>query len=250
MQDLMIGITKMKIEELITNRCSFITVAEQYKQRNLIFEGLIVSHPVEQVVSKLNQHIPHGSFLITKDPDSGLKGILYKTDKALPIDQFKKLAQLLNSLGWFCSAIAVNNGDFRKFSNNALINILNAPYNLLEIDIAAKFDIQTTTPPKLLYHATPSVNIAKIQKIGLVPKSKNLLMATKDRIYFSSSLQNLKDVLIPHLSEINKVDSWSILQLDTTAIDRREIRWFLDTKYPHGYYVIQNIRPEWLQVVD
>ena len=48
--------------------------------------------------------------------------------------------------------------------------------------------------PSILYQITPTVNVDKILKIGLVPKSRSKASYHPDRVFLSKSLEDIEEL--------------------------------------------------------
>lgn len=215
---------------------------------NLIYEGLIVSRPALLIYHKLKSHFPNAQVQRSYDETNGTS-ILLISFKDIIREDFKFLEQLINSLGWFFSAYCVNNRDWKRFDLSEVQKAVDTNSGMIRLQIEAKYDIEEQDIPNLLYHATPTVYIGKIQRQGLVPKSKNNMVAYGSRIYAAVDLDNLEYVLIPDLADNSNRKDWTIFSINTSDSIHPKIRWFKDPAYPYGYYTSTNIPPARLRIV-
>jgi len=110
-------------------------------------------------------------------------------------------AKLTNQFGWFPSSMDIlsNNGIVNKMIYNEdyiLINYKNI--KKIEITYESKFNTLYLNQVDKLYHLTIKEYKNKINKIGLIPKSKNKKTYHTDRIYLCSELNDCK-LLIPQM---------------------------------------------------
>lgn len=208
-----------------------------------VYEGLIVSQPVLVVEQKLKEHFHFLTIETEHDPE-GLTAKIFINISVIEEKDWFFLLKLLNLLGWFISTIAVHN-NWEKTNYEKLLGYLNNQVPIV-LQCEAKYDIEDVGSPNIpdiMYHATPSQNLPKIKKIGLVPKTKNNMLAYGDRIYVATQLCNLEHRLIPHLAAESKQRRWTIFAINTSREIRPTIRWFRDPNYSYGYYTKTNIPP-------
>lgn len=101
-----------------------------------------------------------------------------------------------------------------------------------------------------LYHATPSIYVQKILKIGLVPKNKNTLFFYPSRIYCMRG-NNLSEDQIQIINNIQREraktaktddNSYTILVIDVSFLPR-DIKFFVDPMAPDAILTHNNIPP-------
>lgn len=230
-----------------------------------ITEGLIKTHDFDVVKSK--EHIFLNPLRINYDL------IYYETNNTihLEIDYFNKIQDInstidciesfmVNMMGWFPSHMILINLHDKENSLPYNRFFLKDKQDFLEkvvIIFESKFDIQLTEVPKKLYHLTIQEFENKIQKQGLIPKSKSKLSFHPDRIYFTkhklgclSLINQMKffyksNNWLKIKSKIN--DKWLIYEIDTTNLD---LKIYCDPNYIGGFYVLNNIPPTSLKIID
>ena len=106
-----------------------------------------------------------------------------------------------------------------------------------------------------MYHATPSIYLDKIMKIGLTPKTKNSLGNYPDRIYMTignhltqedlmlfGALQNLRGN-----KDIYDNNEYSILQIDVKKLPNN-MKMYIDPRANNAVFTYDNIKPECLTI--
>ena len=157
----------------------------------------------------------------------------------------------INNMRYFPSVIILNN-KFVKFNYDNVVKLLSYPNNLIRIDFEPKFDpelLESEIPDKA-YHIAPTQNEDKILRIGLAPKSKEKISKHPDRVYLSSSIDSIIEILSHHPT-FKKYDSSTIFEVNIKDLLKvRFIRWFSDPNFKEGgFYTYENIPPKYLQVI-
>jgi len=92
--------------------------------------------------------------------------------------------------------------------------------------------------PKVLYHTTPTKNVASILEYGLKPKSEDLRHKYPPRIYVADDDKSLKS-LATELKRWKGDEDYSIIKIDTSGLD---IKLYIDSTSAYkGHYYIQGI---------
>lgn len=122
----------------------------------------------------------------------------------------------------------------------------------IKITYEPKYDKIEKLPNKL-YHISIQEYKDKINKNGLIPKSKSKLSKHLDRIYVCSDINDcykliLKMKLIYSDDKFkNHNTKWIIYEIDTNNLD---ISLYKDPNYNGGYYIVENISPNNLKIID
>lgn len=223
---------------------------DRIREISKVYEGLVVSQPPWSVSDKIKKHFPDVLVKFSRDPDSNLLTIRLTFGKQiLSIDQFNKLYVLINNLGWYGSwYITPIEEQVFKFNIEEIKKLLQTDRAVI-VQIEAKYDVEEMSKPRELYHGTPLINVDKILRQGIVPKSKAIDLSYPDRIYLATKLDNLVDKLIPHIAEEKKITDWAIFKIkDLNNISPR-LRLFRDPLYPYGYYALANIPPKNIELI-
>lgn len=165
----------------------------------------------------------------------------------------------INMMGWFPSTMIVKNlsGMENSFKYNREYLIENMEFlDNVEIIFESKFDHEVSIPKKL-YHLSIQEFKSNILKRGLSPKSKSKLSYHDDRIYVCKkkfSCYNLiKNMKMFYISKKwtnpkNKINyKWVIYEINTDGL---ELKLYSDPNYIDGYYLLSNIPPNNIKVLD
>lgn len=212
-----------------------------------LYEGLISSASPWTVINYLTHSFP--TIKVTHQQNSNNNTVvIFVNVYAGDSQTLRGVSKRADTLGWFPSTYAdLDTNTFVKYHPVKILDVYDRSKRGVTIHFEAKYDVEATVPERL-YHATPLKYKDKISKIGLVPRSHSKLTTHPERIYFADNQRNLVDVLIPHMVERARHDTWAIFEArlrDATP----KIRLFHDPLYPHGYYTLQNIAPSYLRLL-
>ncbi len=227
-------------------------------------EGLTKTHDFDVIKSK--EHLFLGKLNINYD----IKYFSSNNVVYLTLFDFNRIQNIksifdciesfmINMMGWFPSKMIITNlsGMVNNLDYNLFYLIDNSEFfTQVQIIFESKFDIEIDIPNKI-YHLSIVEYEKKILKYGLSPKSKNKLSYHPDRIYVCSSKIGCLS-LISHMkfhyntqrwkNPKSKVDDrWIIFEIDTTNLN---LKLYCDPNYIGGYYVLGNIPPNSLRVID
>jgi hypothetical protein len=142
-----------------------------------------------------------------------------------------------NTLGWFPSFIETE--EYTGKWNEKYFK-----EGEIQIRFEAKYDEQIVENiPPILYHISPTQNIEKILKIGLVPKSRSKAAYHPDRVYLSKDLKNIED-LGEMFYQKTGIRDWTILKIKTDMIPGDYFKLYKDPNFSQGYYTLNNIPPQ------
>lgn len=237
-----------------------------------INEGLIKTYPGDKVLKDIlssleNLHINStGSF-----EDNKIK-LTISNFNNIPLNKIRHLFDhidtfVVNRGGWFPSTMKIikltNIHKLSKYNFDDIIRI-NDEIDSITITYESKFDIEESNIPDKLYHLTIKEYQKKINKIGLIPKSKSKLSSHLDRIYVCKTKQDCVDLIPKMMMYYTGEEDENIYKLgkeffnkDITPIiyeidnSSKEIdKLYLDINYGEkGYYILNNILPDKLKVV-
>lgn len=147
-----------------------------------------------------------------------------------------------NNLGWFPSFMEteeyVGKWDEKYFKEGEI-----------KLRFEAKFDEEIVEKiPPVLYHITPTQNVNKILKIGLVPKSRSKASYHPDRVYLSNYLEDIEDLGEMFYQKTGE-KNWTILKINTDLIPGEYFKLYTDPNYEPGYYTLNNIPPQAIEKV-
>jgi hypothetical protein len=154
-------------------------------------------------------------------------------------------------LGYFPSVFSVDNNenrnkdindidDFVKYVKNYKLDTNNEVYIQFESWLD---DIVET--PKILYHVCRTIDVEKIERYGLSPRSKHKISYHPDRIYLVSDYLSAISI-IKQFKEIEDIE-YSIVKItpDTEQLNIRR-----DPNFDSGFYSTQNILPTWIDNIE
>jgi hypothetical protein len=172
---------------------------------------------------------------------------------------------MINWFGWFPSQMNMinwlNQENIKMYNREILIEKYQ-DLKSVEITYEAKYDLESKIPHKL-YHLSIQEFESKILKLGLSPKSGNKLTKHFDRIYVCNNIDDCKK-LIPRMKllfnekkfnnrKLKLNDKWVIYEINTNLPNKPkkfELKLFKDPNYPFGYYIIDNINPQNIKIID
>lgn len=179
-------------------------------------------------------------------------------------DVFKSEIEYLQSLfidrfGWFPTLMIIDTEKFKNYKipyDKSILLSKNKLLDKVEIIFEAKYDIEINIPDKL-YHLSIQEYEKSILNNGICPKSKSKLTKHLDRIYVCIDVDKCYE-LIPRMkleyknliyfNSKNKIDyKWIIYEINTKKLD---IKLYQDPNYIGGYYVIENIHPNNIKIID
>ena len=151
----------------------------------------------------------------------------------------------------------INKDKFDKIQKefNSVLNFYNfkcirkniADRNRITVTLEAVYGdkIDINVSDRIFYHTTPSRNVEKILRQGLVPKDRGKLGLNRpDRIYLSLYIDKL---LLSELSRDSQCD-YSVLKIDLR--NKPDIAIYKDPYCEeNGYYCTDNIPPTCISIV-
>jgi len=150
-------------------------------------------------------------------------------------------------IGYFPSVFSVNDikkrpksikdiDDFVEYVKNYELDKENKVY----IQFESWLDEQIETPEKL-YHVCRTIDVEKIKRYGISPKSKHKISYHPDRIY----------LVVNYLSAISIVDQFKEIDKNDYSVvcitpENNKLLLRKDPNFNDGYYTTQNILPSWI----
>lgn len=236
-----------------------------------INEGVIKTYPSKIVVKEI-RHQLEGLRINNK---------IYDLDECITIEifDFNKIpyylienlfevifASVVNRGGWFPSEMKLTNLFGNIITKNFNMDIIIENYKNIEsiyLKFESKFDCIEINIPNKLYHLSIKQYENKILKEGLSPKSKSKLSLHPDRIYLCKTIQDC-EFLIPVMKfkyteekidkkltkniKFDKNTDFIIFEIDNSdnIINNSNNLLYKDPNYNNGYYIINNIKPEYI----
>lgn len=238
-----------------------------------INEGLIKTYPGDLVLNDVLKSLKHmsincsGSFV-----DSKIK-LTINNFNFIPLVKLKHLFDhidtfIINRGGWFPSTMEITKLSgikrYLKYSFSDIIRI-HDEIDSIRIDYESKFDKEENDIPDKLYHLTIKEYQKKINKIGLIPRSKSKLSSHLDRVYVCKTYQDCIDLIPKMMFYYSGEKDENIYKLgknffgkDITPIiyeidntNKIVDNLYFDINYGEkGYYTLSNIPPDKLKQID
>lgn len=192
-----------------------------------------------------------------------INDIMYNHTFGLCLDVINVM--MINWFGWFPSQMKMvnwlNQPNTKMYNKEVLIEKYKDLKNV-EITYEAKYDLQDNIPDKL-YHLSIQQFEKKILDNGLSPKAGNKLTKHFDRIYVCDNITDCKN-LIPRMKlifyekkfnnpKLKLNDKWIIYEINTNLPNKPNdfiLKLFKDPNYKNGYYLVDNIPPQNIIIVD
>jgi hypothetical protein len=236
--------------KVITNYKDFLTS---------IKEGLITTHNIYRYVDNL--HLQLKSFNIENKIEIIDKYsyfiTIFNPKCLLDSDAQSSLLSTNNLLGYFPSYVFLYKKNTQNSFNFDLKRILEQIAKLDILKIKMKFEGKyedglyknNIVIPKLCYHLSPIDNESKIQKTGLIPKSKNKKSIHPERIYLFDDYTDY-NILLANL-KMHDMKSFGYSRLynlyEITMNDK--IILHTDPSFTDGYYTYDNISPKDIKIL-
>lgn len=210
-----------------------------------INEGLITSYDARRVVNIVRRKFnldPDRAFNYVYESNGKYTDmifiLMYKNSDNNLIGSLK---HILNTCGYFLTKD-------EKYYNDCILYQFEPKFgNDVTDEIMEKY--------KFLFHATPFVNLTKIMKIGLIPKSKSTSFFYPDRVHCmignhltDEQLAALKDVQKDRArTDIQDNNQYIILRVDVKKLPKNMV-FFIDPKMKDAIYTYDTIPPEAINV--
>lgn len=227
------------------------TYKEEYELN--LQEGLIKTTPIGEAIYILKKQFPSWFFQYEKgDKDFTIE--ILKIKDGIKIEYFEKLLPLLNNLGYYISYIEIYGGNYEieikdRYDEKIVKNAFqNEKIHSIYLECEAKFDQNVNKIPEFLYHVSPLRSWEKIQKIGLVPKSRSKKAYHPERVYLGKDEKNTSN-LAPKFYQSEGIKDWVLLKINTDMVPGDYLRLYYDPNFKYGYYTLNNIPPQAIKKV-
>lgn len=220
---------------------------------NYVKEGLIKTYPIKTTVKLLKSELRGLTFNIDFEMDTNTIFIKLLS-KDINIHRLISIYRSINLCGYF-----VSNYDFYNTSDSIIgylvhENVLNSNFtkslldmiensHFVQITIESKYN-KDIKMPEFLYHVTLKSNQSKIERIGLVPKSKNKRANHNDRIYLG-----FDEIITKNLSyQFKEKGAYILLRIDTNGLN---IKIYDDPDFTeNGVYTYDNIPKSNIKIIE
>lgn len=220
---------------------------------NYIKEGLIKTYPIKTTVKLLKREFRGLTFNIDFEMDTNTIFIKLLS-KDINLHRLISIYRSINLCGYFVSNydfynasddvigyLVHENGLSSKFTESLSDMINNSHF--VQITIESKYN-KDVKIPELLYHVTSKDNQPKIEKVGLVPKSKNKRANHNDRIYLG-----FDKIITKNLSyQFQEKGSYILLKIETSGLN---IKIYDDPDFTEsGVYTYDNIPSSNIKIIE
>ena len=221
-----------------------------------INEGLIKTVDVNNAIEIVNRSLIGVDYWHSIEKYENLGKFSIKFEGIIPSNIIEGLFGIINNLGYFCSYIELYKGVIsKKLTWKDIPDYISKSKNCngVKFMFESKFDELLQHKPNLVYHVCKKVNINKILKIGLSPKSKSKKSYHPERIYVSlhlnTALKMLNNFRFDDIVNGDDFD-YDILEIDLSDSYYSDIKLFKDPNFVGGYYTYQNFRPKDIKILS
>lgn len=223
-------------------------VERTFIKENMLYEGLIKSHPLEHCISILSKN----KYSVKQNSDANCFFLTHTFDNDYysALIELTNLLSLTNNLGWYPTNMTYG-PDFNDTikwdkKQEAIKRLFINKYKTIKFLFEPKYDTQALSFEARLYHITPTIYVEKILKNGLVPKSRSKKAYHPERVYLSRTLVDAQR-LIPIFKANTEIDNWTILMVDTILLNNLHL--YKDQNFKdRGYWTLNTISPASLKV--
>ena len=220
-----------------------------------LYEGLIKSYPVGATVKKIKTDIPDSIIKIDKSNDTN-KIIVYLNESGYEgsIDLLKNILQVY---GWKITYPKVNGSLVYEEINNILYVkfLIDAIFDIN--DSESIYNGNGNKKPTKLYHITPLVNIHKIMRNGLSPKTNSKIEYHPERIYFLKNISDdnqiknfISKLFITNKNSVEYKDKYIILEIDLNNVNQDlKIQFYKDPNMKDAVFTMENINPNMIKLL-
>jgi hypothetical protein len=207
----------------LTNNDDLI-IYEKFKIHKIV-EGLIYTYPQQNSINIINKKYKELNCNIEPDGEIYIEGYFKELKNYLPI---------FNNLGYYISKLTSDGEKWeQEYTNDS---------KPIALFLEPKYDIKIINIPNILYHATHNIYDKRIEKIGLIPKSKNKVSNHPDRIYLTDNLQ-----IAITFGKLQYGQDYSIYKIDTNGLN---INLYEDINLKNnGFYTLNNISSKYIEKI-
>ena len=172
------------------------------------------------------------------------------------INKFYMIINMCENLGFFPSLMVIDNNIdviklYKSSKSNDFIDFLKNYDIIFSKKIELKFeswqdkDIDPIDIPDVLYHVCREADKDKINKYGLVPKSKSKRSYHPDRVYLFLDLEQAQNMVDTFNSDIKQ--DYTIIELDIDDNLKSSLYLKQDPNHSYGFYTTTNIHPNYIK---
>lgn len=225
----------------------------KWKAKKIIFEGLIKTYSVQSTLNMLRK-ISKGTKIGTGAPSNrfGQKQIYISFNTGFDGigDLFGKIIHYMGTYGWYFGRVMGTN--INKLDAKAFFRMASMPSFTLIFE--PKFDllVDGNNLPSYFYHITPSKNINKILKKGLIPKNHCKVNYHPERVYFFTEYpKNWKNIADGFRRDEGVMEKYCLLSIDAQRLNKKN-NIYLDQNSNDriAVYTEEPVPPFVIEVID
>ena len=223
-------------------------------EEEYLYEGLLYTYDILSTLTSLTEKYST-NYIQFKQTNNKNKFLIIFYDGRVTYNHLKLIInEIRHPFGWYPSMyysptikkkekFTTIDDFFEKLNkDNTYILMFNAEYDM-EIDQCEllRFDA--------IYHVSPYQYKEKILKIGLAPKSKNKEVGYSNRLYLSTTIRRINELLKnERFAQNNK--KFVIYRIDIkNLLKKRKMRFFDDSDFiKSGLYTYENIPPQFITI--
>lgn len=234
----------------------------------LIEEGLIKTHDINKSLDVLLNYVTDKDISIINSEIHKNRIIIEYGSMSLSF--FLQNLTLITNLGYFITKVRVSINEYKyTYSWNNFKEILDEnlfkKLTKIELRLEAVFDNVIEINTNKIYHVTYNYLVDKILKIGLIPKSNNVMQYHPDRLYLVQSIEDAQTYInsknnyfIFYPDKDKKINikqqeynlsqlEYTILEIDITNLN---LKFYQDTNYNKGFYTLNTIPPTNIKIYN
>ena len=225
----------------------------KWKNKEIVFEGLIKTYPSKSVLNMIRK-IAKGANIGAGVPSNKLGQeqiyITFNTGFEGNGELFSEIVHYMDTYGWYFAKVMGT--DINKLDAKAFFKMVSIPSFTLIFE--PKFDllVDENTLPHYFYHITPSKNINKILKKGLIPKNHCKVNYHPERVYFFPNYpKNWKDIADGFRRDEGTTESYCLLSIDAEQLNKKN-SIYVDQNSNNrlAFYTEEPIPPFVIEVID
>lgn len=213
-------------------------------------EGLIKTYNPDFVYRQLIKNLKHLDCEIFIDKEISRQHKINISEYKFPIEiqihenititDLLNIQKISNLCGYFISSIFFDDLKFNTIDEIVNVNNYNTVYIIIEAKYDVSFDIETLKN-KYIYHVSDIKHKDKILQKGLIVKNKNKLSYHLPRIYFETDIKNIEFLK-------QQLNGNIVFMIDITGI--KDLKFYVDPNYDSGIYTFENIKPEYIKIIE
>lgn len=230
-----------------------VTIQEFNADLNTKFnEGLMKTYDIGFLLKSLYEYYNRKQYVFTITHNTPKMQVNLLLLENVTIDKIKSINGYLQTCGYYIADVEVNETN-NWIHYTDLIKMNDNDIYLLNVVIEPKFNIVKKL--NTCYHVTSELNLDKILRIGLVPRSGNKLSYHPDRVYVTDNIESCERLISKLLessavynrdekgNKITRNKNCVILEITS------DIAFYDDPNYADSYFTYENIAPKNIKLI-